>query len=52
MGYLGVRTMVQYLRGETISQLIDTGVALATKDNMSTDEIRMLLTPDLSILER
>jgi len=51
MGYLGVRTMVQYLRGETISQLIDTGVALATKDNMNSEEIRGLLTPDLSILE-
>ncbi|MEI8191073.1 MAG: substrate-binding domain-containing protein, partial [candidate division NC10 bacterium] len=52
MGYLGVRTMVQYLRGETIAQLIDTGVTLATKDNMGTDEIKSLLTPDLSILER
>lgn len=52
MGYLGVRTMVQYLRGETIAQLIDTGVTMATKDNMGTVEIKSLLTPDLSILER
>lgn len=52
MGYLGVRTMVSYLRGETIPQIIDTGVALATKDTMSSAEIKALLTPDLSILER
>ncbi len=52
MGYLGVRTMVQYLRGETVAQLIDTGVALATKDNMASDDIKALLTPDLTILDR
>jgi ribose transport system substrate-binding protein len=52
MGYLGVRTIVQYLRGEKIAQLIDTGVTLVTKDNMGSDEIKILLTPDLSILDR
>lgn len=52
MGYLGVRTMVQHLRGETVARLIDTGVALATKDNMDSDEIKVLLSPDLTILDR
>jgi ribose transport system substrate-binding protein len=52
MGYLGVRTIVQYLRGETIAQLIDTGVTLVTKDNMTSAEAKSLLTPDLSILDR
>jgi ribose transport system substrate-binding protein len=52
IGYLGVTTIVQYLRGTKVSELIDTGVALATKDNMGTAEIKALLTPDLSILDR
>ncbi|MBM3293555.1 MAG: substrate-binding domain-containing protein [Candidatus Aminicenantes bacterium] len=52
MGYLGVKMMVQHLRGEEIPPLVDTGVAVATPENMDTDEIRILLSPDLSILER
>lgn len=52
MGYLGVTTMVQYLRGQKVAELIDTGVTLATKDNMGTAGIKALLSPDLSILDR
>jgi ribose transport system substrate-binding protein len=52
MGYLGVTTMIQYLRGQKVAELIDTGVTMATKDNMGTAEIKSLLTPDLSILDR
>jgi ribose transport system substrate-binding protein len=52
MGYLGIVTMVQYLRGQKVADLIDTGVTIATKDNMGTAEIKALLTPDLSILDR
>jgi ribose transport system substrate-binding protein len=52
MGYLGIVTMVQYLRGQKVAALIDTGVGLATKDNMETADIKALLTPDLSILDR
>ncbi len=51
MGYLGVTGMVQYLRGQKIPELVDTGVYLATKENMDTAEIKILLTPDLSILD-
>jgi ribose transport system substrate-binding protein len=51
MGYLGVTLMVRALRGETIPDRVDTGVYLATRENMDTPEIRDLLTPDLSILD-
>jgi ribose transport system substrate-binding protein len=52
MGYLGIVTMVSYLRGRKVAELIDTGVSLATKENMGTPEIKALLSPDLSILDR
>jgi len=48
MGYLGVKTIVAFLRGETVEKVIDTGVALATADNMDALDIKSLLTPDLS----
>ena len=52
MGYLGVRSIVEHLRGGKIAALVDTGVYLATKENMETAEIKALLSPDLSILDR
>jgi ribose transport system substrate-binding protein len=51
MGYLGVASMVQHLRGQHIPERVDTGVYLATRENMDTPEIRELLSPDLSILD-
>ena len=51
MGYLGVSLMVQFLRGGTIPARVDTGVYLATRENMDQAEIRGLLSPDLSILD-
>jgi ribose transport system substrate-binding protein len=48
MGYLGVKTMVALLRGEPIEKVIDTGVVLATADNMNDLDIQSLLSPDLS----
>jgi ribose transport system substrate-binding protein len=48
MGYLGVKTMVSHLRGEPVEARIDTGVHLATRENMADPTIRALLTPDLS----
>ena len=51
MGYLGVTLMVQFLRGGKIPEKVDTGVYLATRENMDTAEIRGLLSPDLSILD-
>ena len=51
MGYLGVRTIVAHLRGEPVEKVIDTGVVLATKDNMESPEIKALLSPDLSMIK-
>ena len=52
MGYDSVRTAVARLRGEPYETRIDTGVFLATTENMNQPEIRRLLVPDLSILDR
>jgi ribose transport system substrate-binding protein len=52
MGYDSVRTAVARLRGEPYETRIDTGVFLATPENMNLPEIRRLLIPDLSILDR
>jgi ribose transport system substrate-binding protein len=48
MGYLGVKTMVAHLRGESIQKWIDTGVHLVTRENMDRAEIKQLIEPDLS----
>jgi ribose transport system substrate-binding protein len=50
MGYQSVRTAVAYLKGEPYERAIDTGVFLATPENMNDPNIRRLLSPDLSIL--
>jgi ribose transport system substrate-binding protein len=47
MGYEAVKTMVAHLKGQTVEKRIDTGVHVATKDNMDTPEIKALLEPDL-----
>lgn len=51
MGYLGVKTIVAHLRGEPVEKVVDTGVVLATKDNMDSPEIQALLSPDLSQID-
>jgi len=48
MGYLGVKTMAAHLRGESVPKVIDTGVSLATAENMDTPDIKSLLEPDFS----
>jgi ribose transport system substrate-binding protein len=52
MGYDSVRTAVAHLRGAPFEGRIDTGVYLATPENMNQPEIRRLLVPDLSILDK
>ena len=47
MGYLGVKTMVEHLRGQPVVKLIDTGVAYVNPENMDNPEIMQLLHPDL-----
>jgi len=48
MGYLGVKTAVQYLQTGQAEKVVDTGVIIATPENMNEPEIRQLLSPDLS----
>lgn len=47
MAYLGVKTMVAHLRGESVETRIDTGVHLVTKENMSEPAMAELLRPDV-----
>lgn len=48
MGYLGVKTLVAHIRGETVERRVDTGVKLVTPDAMDQPEMKELLQPDLS----
>ena len=50
MGYESVKIAVQCLRGQPFEKYIDTGVFLATPDNMTEYKMKKLLSPDLSIL--
>jgi len=49
IGYLGVKQMVLHIRGERVPGRVDTGVYVATGENMGDSEIRALLAPDLSV---
>ena len=48
MGYTAVQTMVAHLKGQPVEKWIDTGVHVATRENMAAPEIKSLLEPDLS----
>lgn len=45
MGYLTVKTAVEYLRGESVPSFIDTGSLLITRENMFQREYQELLFP-------
>lgn len=45
MGYLGVRTMVDYLHGKPVPRRIDTGVTLVTPANLDSARVKELVTP-------
>jgi ribose transport system substrate-binding protein len=47
MGYIGVKTLVNYKRGERVEKVIDTGVAVITRENMDQPEIMNRLQPKL-----
>jgi ribose transport system substrate-binding protein len=47
MGYLGVKHVVDHLRGEAVPARVDTGAILATRDNMDDSAVQALLYPDL-----
>jgi len=46
MGYLGVKTMVQHLKGEQPQKRIDTGSTVATPENMNEPAVSALLNPE------
>ena len=50
MGRQSVITLMAQFNGEEVPKRIDTGVTIATKENMNDDAIQALLDPDLSIL--
>lgn len=43
MGYLGVKTALDHLRGNPVETLIDTGCVLVTRDNLTTAEIQAVI---------
>ena len=47
MGFLGVKTAVDHLRGQKVEPRVDTGVGLITPETMDTPENKELLSPDL-----
>ena len=48
MGYLAVKTMVAHLKGQPVERSINTGVHVATRDNMDTPDMKPLVEPVLS----
>jgi len=50
MGYASVKIAVAYLRGKPYERYVDTGVFLATPENMNEPRMKKLLSPDLSLL--
>ncbi len=48
MGYLGVMTIVQHLKGQPVDKRIDTGVTLVTPETMEQPDIKDLLQPPVN----
>lgn len=47
MGYLGVKTMVDHLRGRPVERLVDTGVVLVTAANLDSAGTRAFVNPPI-----
>jgi ribose transport system substrate-binding protein len=45
MGYLGVKSMVDHLRGRPVERRIDTGVTMVTRENLDSAQVRDLVSP-------
>jgi ribose transport system substrate-binding protein len=48
MGYLAIKTLVAHLKGEPVDRRIDTGVQVATRENMEQPAMKQLIHPDLA----
>ena len=47
MGYLGVKTMVAILKGESVQPMIDTGVGFLTRENFNDPKLAEIVNPPL-----
>jgi ribose transport system substrate-binding protein len=47
MGYLGVKAVVAFIKGERVERRVDTGVRVVSRADMDTPEAKALLKPDL-----
>ena len=47
MGYLGVKAVVDHIRGKKLEKVVDTGVTLVTRENMDEPKIKELIYPPL-----
>jgi ribose transport system substrate-binding protein len=45
MGYLAIQSIVKKLRGEPVEPFVDTGVFVATPENIDSEQIQKLLNP-------
>jgi ribose transport system substrate-binding protein len=48
MGYLAIKTLVAHIKGQPVDRRIDTGVQVATRENMEQPAMKELIHPDLS----
>jgi ribose transport system substrate-binding protein len=46
MGYLAVKAMAQHLRGQAVEKRIPTGEYVATLENLESEQIQKLLSPE------
>lgn len=45
MGYEGVKTCVEHIKGTKVEQMIDSGAKLITKENLNDPDVQKLLSP-------
>ena len=48
MGYLGVKTMVAYLRKQPVEKKVDTGVMMVTPDNLDLPATQEIIAPPIA----
>ncbi len=49
MGYLSIKTIVDYIRGKKIDQMIDIGVCVITRENLNDAKVQKLLSLPSSV---
>jgi ribose transport system substrate-binding protein len=48
MGYIGVKTLAESIKGRDVEKKIDTGLLLVTGNNLDKPEVKNWLYPDLN----